>query len=107
MNRCIHCTRCVRFSEEVGGVFMLGTTGRGQATEIGTYVEKMMTSELSGNLVDLCPVGALTNAPYSFTSRPWELTRTNSIDLLEGIIPSVEYDFRGVEIMRCLPRVHE
>lgn len=67
----------------------------------------MMTSELSGNLVDLCPVGALTNAPYSFTSRPWELTRTNSVDLLESIVPSVEYDFRGVEIMRCLPRVHE
>ena len=107
MNRCIHCTRCVRFAEEIGGVFTFGTTGRGQDTEIGTYIEKMMTSELSGNLVGLCPVGALTNAPYSFTTRPWELSRTNSIDLLEGIIPNVEYNYRGTEIMRSLPRVHE
>lgn len=106
MNRCIHCTRCVRFAKEVGGFFELGTCGRGKATEIGTYVEKMIGSELSGNLVDLCPVGALTNAPYAFTSRPWELSRTNSIDLMEAICPTVEYDSRGVEIMRSLPRVH-
>ena len=67
----------------------------------------MVTSELSGNLVDLCPVGALTNAPYSFTTRPWELSRTSSIDLMEAIVPSVEFDYRGVEIMRTLPRIHE
>ena len=107
MNRCIHCTRCIRFSEEVGGVYDLGTVGRGKSTEIGTYVDKMITSELSGNLVDLCPVGALTNAPYSFSTRPWELTRTNSIDLMEGIVPSVEYNWRGVEILRSLPRINE
>jgi len=107
MNRCIHCTRCIRFSQEVAGVWDLGTFGRGKKTEVGTYVEKMMTSELSGNLVDLCPVGALTNGAYSFTSRPWELLRTNSVDLMEGIIPSVEFDSRGTEIMRVLPRIHE
>lgn len=107
MTRCIHCTRCVRFSEEIAGVSDLGTTGRGKATEIGTYVEKMMTSELSGNLVDLCPVGALTNAPYAFTSRPWELISTNSIDLLEPLCPNVTFDKRGPEIMRSLPRVNE
>lgn len=107
MNRCIHCTRCVRFSEEVAGVFDLGTVGRGTFTEIGTYVGKMVTSELSGNIVDLCPVGALTNAPYAFTSRPWELTSTSSVDLMEGIIPSVEFNFRGPEIMRVLPLVNE
>ena len=107
MTRCIHCTRCVRFSEEVAGVSDLGTTGRGKATEIGTYVDKMMTSELSGNIVDLCPVGALTNAPYAFTSRPWELVSTNSIDLLEPLCPNVIFDRRGSEIMRSLPRVNE
>jgi NADH dehydrogenase (ubiquinone) Fe-S protein 1 len=107
MTRCIHCTRCVRFSEEVAGVTDLGTTGRGNATEIGTYVDKMMTSELSGNLVDLCPVGALTNAPYAFTTRPWELLSTNSIDVLEPLCPNVIFDKRGPEIMRSLPRVNE
>ena len=107
MNWCIHCTRCIRFSEEVAGVFDLGTVGRGKATEIGTYIDKMITSELSGNLVDLCPVGALTNSPYSFSTRPWELTWTNSIDLMEGIVPNVEYNWRGVEIMRALPRINE
>lgn len=107
MTRCIHCTRCVRFSEEVAGSFDLGTVGRGRETEIGTYIEKMVTSELSGNLVDLCPVGALTNGPYAFTSRPWELQKTNSIDLMEAIIPPVMYNSRGPELMRSLPRVHE
>lgn len=107
MTRCIHCTRCIRFSEEIAGVHELGTTGRGTSTEIGTYVDKMMTSELSGNLVDLCPVGALTNAPYAFTSRPWELLSTNSIDLLEPLCPNVIFDKRGAEIMRSLPRVNE
>lgn len=85
----------------------MGTTGRGKATEIGTYVDKMMTSELSGNIVDLCPVGALTNGPYAFTTRPWELKSTNSIDLLEPLCPNVIFDRRGPEIMRSLPRVNE
>ena len=107
MTRCIHCTRCIRFSEEIAGVNDLGTTGRGTYTEIGTYVDKMMTSELSGNLVDLCPVGALTNAPYAFSSRPWELVSTNSIDVLEPLCPNVIFDKRGPEIMRSLPRVNE
>lgn len=107
MTRCIHCTRCVRFSKEIAGVQDLGTTGRGKDSEIGTYVEKMMTSELSGNLVDLCPVGALTNGPYAFTSRPWELLSTNSIDLMEAVCPNVTFDKRGPEIMRSLPRVND
>ena len=81
--------------------------GWGKSTEIGTYFDKMITSELSGNLIDLCPVGALTNAPYSFTSWSWELSRTHSIDLMEGIIPSVEFNIRGPEIMWILPRIHE
>lgn len=107
MTRCIHCTRCVRFAEEVAGVYELGTTGRGTGTEIGTYVDKMMTSELSGNLVDLCPVGALTNAPYAFTTRPWEIKSINSVDLIDSLCPNVIFDKRGNEIMRSLPRVNE
>lgn len=89
MNRCIHCTRCIRFSDEVGGVTELGTSGRGRNTEIGTYIEKMITSELQGNLVDVCPVGALTNAPYAFTSRPWELKSYDSVDVFDTIIPLI------------------
>ena len=107
MTRCIHCTRCVRFAEEVAGEYDLGTVGRGQDTEIGTYIEKMVGSELSGNLVDLCPVGALTNGPYAFTSRSWEVSETNSVDLMEAIIPPIMVNSRGPEIMRVLPRVHE
>ena len=107
MTRCIHCTRCIRFAEEVAGESSLGTIGRGESTEIGTYVERMMTNELSGNLVDLCPVGALTSGPYAFTSRAWELSKTNSIDLMEGILPRISYSSRGTEIMRILPRIHE
>lgn len=107
MTRCIHCTRCIRFAEEIAGFSDLGTVGRGQRTEIGTYVEKMLNSELSGNLADICPVGALTHGPYAFTSRPFELKTTNSIDLMESIIPQVEFYYRGPEIMRTLPRVHE
>ena len=84
MTRCIHCTRCVRFATEVAGVEVLGTTARGIDTEIGTYVEKMFKSELSGNVIDLCPVGALTSKPYAFTSRPWELRTTESIDTLDS-----------------------
>ena len=107
MTRCIHCTRCIRFSEEIAGVLDLGTSGRGNSTEIGTYIPKMMDSELSGNLVDLCPVGALTNAPYAFTSRPWELKSVDSIDVLESLGSSIQVDYRGAEIMRILPRIHE
>jgi NADH dehydrogenase (ubiquinone) Fe-S protein 1 len=107
MTRCIHCTRCVRFAEEVMGVYDLGTVGRGKGTEIGTYIEKMLVSEISGNLADLCPVGALTHGPYAFTSRPHELKTTSSIDLMEAIIPRVEFNYRGPEIKRTLPRVNE
>jgi len=85
MNRCIHCTRCIRLAMEVAGIHDLGKTGRGKYAEIGTYVDKMVTTEMSGNLVDVCPVGALTNGPYAFTSRPWELKSTNSIDLMDAL----------------------
>lgn len=107
MTRCIHCTRCVRFSEEVAGEFRLGTTGRGKATEISTYIEHVLTHELSANIVDLCPVGALTNMPYAFKARPWELKQTPSIDLFEPIIPAIQFDSRGAEVMRVLPRINE
>lgn len=83
MNRCIHCTRCIRFASQIAGVDDLGKIGRGRSSEIGTYIEKAITSELSGNLVDLCPVGALTSGPYAFTSRPWELKSYYSIDPIE------------------------
>ena len=94
MNRCIHCTRCVRFAREVAGVVALSKTGRGNASEIGTYVDKMIDSEMSGNLVDVCPVGginewiinkALTNGPYAFTSRPWELKSYDTIDVMDAL----------------------
>lgn len=107
MTRCIHCTRCIRFSEEVAGTFSLGTTGRGRSTEIGTYVENLVTSELSGNIVDLCPVGALTNKPYAFKARPWELKSVPSVDILDTILPSTTVDSRGIELMRVLPRINE
>ena len=107
MTRCIHCTRCVRFSEEIAGSFTLGTTGRGRATEISTYVENLTSSELSGNIVDLCPVGALTNKPYAFKARPWELKSVPSYDILDTILPYVQVDARGIEIMRVLPRINE
>ena len=107
MTRCIHCTRCVRFSEEVAGDFSLGTTGRGKDTEISTYIDKMLTNELSGNVIDLCPVGALTNQPYAFKARPWELKSHYMVDIFDPILPSVQVDTRGSEIMRVLPRVNE
>jgi NADH dehydrogenase (ubiquinone) Fe-S protein 1 len=107
MTRCIHCTRCIRFSDEVAGEFRLGTTGRGKATEIGTYIEHVLTHELSANIVDLCPVGALTNLPYAFKARPWELKQMPSIDIFEPIIPSIQIDSRGAEVMRILPRINE
>lgn len=107
MTRCIHCTRCVRFATEIAGVEDLGTTGRGRETEIGTYIEKTFRSELSGNVIDLCPVGALTSKPYAFLSRPWELRSTESIDLSDSIGSNIRIDSRGTEILRILPRFNE
>ncbi|WP_421994385.1 NADH-quinone oxidoreductase subunit NuoG [Roseococcus sp.] len=104
MNRCIHCTRCIRFAAEVAGVPEMGATGRGESMEVGTYVEKALTSELSGNLIDLCPVGALTSRPYAFVSRPWELRKTDSVDVLDATGASIRVDVRGGEVLRILPR---
>merc|ERR1719171_1860371 len=99
MTRCIQCTRCVRFGNEVAGVEELGTTGRGGDMQIGTYVEKMFKSELSGNVIDLCPVGALTSAPYAFTSRPWELRKVESVDVHDAVGSNIVVGTRGGEIM--------
>src|SRR5438477_2252829 len=107
MNRCIHCTRCVRFATEVAGVPELGALGRGEDMEITTYLEKALSSELSGNVVDLCPVGALTSKPYAFNARPWELRKTESIDVLDAVGTNVRIDSRGREVMRVLPRINE
>jgi NADH-quinone oxidoreductase subunit G len=107
MNRCIHCTRCVRFVTEVAGVPELGAIGRGEDMEITTYLEGAMTSELQGNVVDLCPVGALTSKPYAFAARPWELNKTESIDVMDAVGSSIRIDTRGREVMRILPRVNE
>jgi NADH dehydrogenase (ubiquinone) Fe-S protein 1 len=104
MNRCIHCTRCVRFSTEIAGFNSLGITGRGSKMEIGFYVEKMLNNELSGNVIDLCPVGALTSKPFSFTSRPWELKSFNSIDIFDSTCSNTRVDIRGNKVMRVLPR---
>ena len=95
MTRCIHCTRCVRFSTEVAGVDDLGLLGRGENAEITTYLEKTIESELSGNVIDLCPVGALTNKPYAFQSRPWELKKTETIDVFDAMGSSIRVDTRG------------
>ncbi|MBW6397593.1 NADH-quinone oxidoreductase subunit NuoG [Roseomonas sp. HJA6] len=107
MTRCIQCTRCVRFSAEVAGTAELGGTNRGENLEIGTYVEKALTSELSGNLIDICPVGALTSRPYAFVSRPWELKKTDSIDVLDAVGCNIRVDARGPEVLRIIPRVNE
>jgi NADH-quinone oxidoreductase subunit G len=107
MNRCIHCTRCVRFAAEVAGVPELGAIGRGEDMEITTYLEHAMTSELQGNVVDLCPVGALTSKPYAFVARPWELTKTESIDVMDALGSAIRIDTRGREVMRILPRINE
>ncbi|SDE09811.1 NADH-quinone oxidoreductase subunit NuoG [Rhodospira trueperi] len=107
MTRCIHCTRCVRFITEVAGVPELGMIGRGEHAEITSYVEKALTSELSGNIVDLCPVGALTSAPYAFHARPWELHKVESIDVLDAVGSSIRVDARGNAVMRVLPRLNE
>lgn len=107
MNRCIHCTRCIRFSTEVAGVEVMGATHRGEQVEVTTYLEQAIDSELSGNLVDLCPVGALTSKPYAFIARPWELARTESVDVLDGVGSNIRVDSRGREVLRILPRLHE
>ena len=107
MTRCIHCTRCVRFATEVAGVPQLGATGRGEDMEITTYLEQALDSELSGNVIDLCPVGALTSKPYAFTSRPWELRKTESIDVMDAMGVNIRVDSRGREVMRILPRINE
>ena len=107
MNRCIQCTRCVRFATEVAGVPELGAIGRGEDMEITTYLEEAMTSELQGNVVDLCPVGALTSKPYEFAARPWELNKTESIDVMDALGSAIRIDTRGREVMRILPRVND
>ncbi len=104
MTRCIHCTRCIRFATEIAGVPEMGATGRGEHMEVGTYVEKALTSELSGNMIDLCPVGALTSKPYAFTARSWELKKTESVDVLDAVGANIRVDARGPEVMRVLPR---
>ncbi len=107
MTRCIQCTRCIRFATEVAGVSELGATARGEDMEIGTYVEKALTSELSGNLIDICPVGALTSKPYAFVARPWELTKTESVDVMDALGTPIRIDARGAEVLRILPRVND
>jgi NADH-quinone oxidoreductase subunit G len=107
MTRCIQCTRCVRFATEVAGVPDLGATGRGEDMEITTYLERAFASELSGNIVDLCPVGALTAKPYAFNARPWELRHTESIDVMDAQGCNIRVDTRGREVMRILPRLNE
>ena len=107
MNRCIQCTRCVRFATEVAGVPELGAIGRGEDMEITTYLEHAMVSELQGNVVDLCPVGALTSKPYAFVARPWELSKTESVDVTDAVGSAIRVDTRGREVMRILPRLNE
>ena len=107
MNRCIQCTRCVRFATEVAGVPELGAIGRGEDMEITTYLEEAMQSELQGNVVDICPVGALTSKPYAFAARPWELNKTESIDVMDALGCAIRIDTRGSEVMRILPRTNE
>ena len=107
MTRCIHCTRCIRFASEVAGTPELGATSRGEQMEIGTYIEKALTTELSGNLIDICPVGALTSKPYAFVARPWELRKTDSVDVLDALGAAIRIDARGAEVLRVLPRIND
>ncbi|XP_021119095.1 NADH-ubiquinone oxidoreductase 75 kDa subunit, mitochondrial [Heterocephalus glaber] len=107
MTRCIQCTRCIRFASEIAGVDDLGTTGRGNDMQVGTYIEKMFMSELSGNVIDICPVGALTSKPYAFTARPWETRKTESIDVMDAVGSNIVVSTRTGEVMRILPRMHE
>ncbi|MEL6366217.1 MAG: NADH-quinone oxidoreductase subunit NuoG [Pseudomonadota bacterium] len=107
MTRCIQCTRCVRFATEIGGVDDLGLVNRGENAEITTYLEKAVESELTGNLIDVCPVGALTSKPYAFNARPWELRKTPSVDVMDAVGSSIRIDARGRDVLRILPRLHE
>ena len=107
MTRCIHCTRCVRFMTDVAGSPEMGAVGRGETMEITSYLEKSLTSELSGNIIDLCPVGALTSKPYAFKARSWELNKTESIDIMDAVGSNIRLDSRGLEVMRILPRLNE
>jgi len=107
MTRCIHCTRCIRFITEVAGVPDLGATSRGENMEVGTYVEKALSSELSANIIDLCPVGALTSKPYAFVARSWELQKTDSVDVLDAVGANIRIDSRGPEVLRILPRLND
>ena len=107
MTRCIHCTRCIRFLTEIAGVEELGATGRGENMEITTYIERALGSELSANIIDLCPVGALTSKPYAFTARPWELAKTESVDVLDAVGSNIRVDSRDAQVLRVLPRVNE
>lgn len=107
MTRCIHCTRCVRFAQEIAGVPELGAVNRGEHTEITTYLDHTLTSELSGNVIDLCPVGALTSGPYSFKGRPWELTPIETVDVFDAVGSNIRADIFGLKVMRILPRLNE
>ena len=107
MTRCIHCTRCIRFATEIAGVEELGAVGRGEDMEITTYLEGAISSELSGNVIDLCPVGALTSGPYAFIARPWELKSTETVDVMDAVGSNIRVDSRGAEVMRVLPRLNE
>ena len=107
MTRCIHCTRCVRFGEEVCGIDQIGAIGRGEDTEITTFLEEAVDSELSGNVIDLCPVGALTSKPYAFVARPWELKKIDSVDVMDGIGSNIRIDLKGEKILRVQPRINE
>lgn len=107
MTRCINCTRCVRFAEEIAGTPVLGQFNRGEDAEIGTFIDQIVNTELSGNLIDVCPVGALTSKPYAFKARSWELKKTDSIDVHDAVGSSIRIDSRGREVMRILPRLHE
>lgn len=107
MTRCIHCTRCVRFAEEVAGVESIGAIYRGENMQITSYLEQAVNSELSGNVVDLCPVGALTSKPYAFEARPWELSKTPGIDVMDAVGTNIRIDVRGRQVMRVLPRIND
>ncbi len=107
MTRCISCTRCVRFTSEVAGIMQMGQTGRGEDAEITSYLNQTLNSNLQGNIIDLCPVGALTSKPYAFTARPWELTKTESIDVMDALGSNIRVDTKGREVMRIIPRNHD
>ncbi len=107
MTRCISCTRCVRFTTEVAGITQMGQTGRGEDSEITSYLNLTLDSNLQGNIIDLCPVGALTSKPYAFTARPWELTKTESIDVMDAVGSNIRVDTKGREVMRIIPRNHD